>query len=617
MADFDQLKSWVQRDWWAQADYRTEMAEDFAFTDGHQVEEADRAEMEENNRAVVTFNLVAPIIAAVSGSEINNRTEVRFIPREIGDIKPNEILSAGAEWFRDEANAEDEESQAFEEMLQGGIGWTETLLDFDADDEGAPRVIRIDPLEMCWDSHAHRKGLSESTRFARVRKIPRSEAIDMFPDADEEMIDADWISKEEEGEGASTNNAGDEYRNGEEAGKDTLPDDTVTIVQIQWRSREGFVEYLDPKTQKKAVMPENEWAQLKKAVKDIQVEPPPNRKVKKLVWRQAFLGKELLGESQPCKDRSTFQPITGHWDRKERRFYGILKAMKDPQRFTNKMVAQILHIINVNAKGGVMVEEGAVSDVEQFETSYAASDAVTWIKSGRMSGVVPKPYPAMQQMLMALIDLSKSSIREVSGVSLELMGMREAQQSGVLEYQRRQSSMTTLAFYFDSLRFYRKQQGHVILGFLVDWIAPTGRLVRIVKEDSQQYVPLVVDEEIRKYDVIVDDSPSAPNEKERAWAVVEKLLPIMEQAGMTLDDWADVLEYAPLPSSFAEKIRAKAEAQKNKPQEPPPEVVAEMAKTKSETVENQSQTQLNLAKAQQIQATPIVDPNVVQPRKGE
>ena len=74
--------------------------------------------------------------------------------------KPNEILTAGAEWFRDEANAEDEETQAFEDMLTVGLGWTETLLDYMADPEGAPRVVRLDPLEMCWDSHAHRKGLA-------------------------------------------------------------------------------------------------------------------------------------------------------------------------------------------------------------------------------------------------------------------------------------------------------------------------------------------------------------------------------------------------------------------------------------------------------------------------
>ena len=155
--DFETLKSQVTADWNALSKWREEAEKEYAFRDGHQWTEEEKAALEENQRVPVVFNRVQVIIASVSGSEINNRTEVRFIPREIGDAKPNEILTAGAEWFRDESNAEDEETQAFEDLLVAGLGWTETLLDYVADPEGAPRVVRLDPLEMCWDSHAHRK----------------------------------------------------------------------------------------------------------------------------------------------------------------------------------------------------------------------------------------------------------------------------------------------------------------------------------------------------------------------------------------------------------------------------------------------------------------------------
>lgn len=618
--DFDTLKSNVLSDWRALSKWREAAETEYAFRDGHQWTEDEKAKLEENSRVPVVFNRVQVIIASVSGSEINNRTEVRFIPREIGDAKPNEILTAGAEWFRDEANAEDEETQAFEDMLTVGLGWTETLLDYMADPEGAPRVVRLDPLEMCWDSHAHRKGLQDATRAARVRNIPLAEALDMFPGKEAAEINADWISKaQDEGE-EHESLVGDQYKSGR-ADTGQATDGTVTVVQVQWREKLRSVEYVDPQSGERKEMPKADWDKLGKVMPIDTV--IPNRPVTKYVWKQAFLGRDgILLENQPCKDGCTFRAMTGNYDRKDKRFYGLLRVMMDPQKYANKWLSQTLHIINANAKGGVMYEEGAVLDAQAFEENWAAADSATMVKNGALTAgrIQPKPQVQMPAALMQLTQFAISTIRDTSGVSLELMGMADRQQAGVLEYQRRQASMTTLATYFDSLRFYRKTQGEVILSFLRDHIAPTGRLVRIVREGLAQYVSLATETGTRKYDVIVDDSPAAPNEKERAWAVIEKMMPILQQGGLGLEDWADVLEYSPLPSSFAEKVRAKAAEQKKNQGQDPMQALqmqaaqAEVQKTQSEAEENQSQTVLNQVRAGKEAATPIQPPAMAQPR---
>jgi hypothetical protein len=83
-----------------------------------------------------------------------------------------------------------------------------------------------------------------------------------------------------------------------------------------------------------------------------------------------------------------------------------------------------------------------------------------------------------------------------------------------------------------------------------------------------------------------------------------------------------VLDYSPLPSSFAEKLRAKAAEAKSKPQEDPAQQMAlqaaqaDIAKTQSEAEENASQTILNQVKAQREAATPIPVPGMMQPRFG-
>lgn len=590
---FEDLKAIASRNWEAQSKYRECMRDDYSFHDGHQWSDEERALLEGNQRAAIVFNRVAPIIASVSGSEINNRTQVRFIPREIGDAKPNEILSAGADWFRDEANAEDEDSEAFSDLLICGFGATETYLDFEADAEGAPREQRIPPWEMFWDRHAHRKGLVDSSCFGRVRTIPYAEAKEMWPDVRPEDIDAAWLDNVKDDPTEHQVYPGDQYAYGGQTEGDANPD-TVTVVQIQYRERERFVEYLDPQSGEKQEMPKADWDKIAKAFDML----PQNRVITRNVWKQAFLGNVLLSESQPCAVASTFVCQTGHWDREDKRFYGLLRSMRDPQKFANKWLSSTLHILSVNAKGGVMMQEDAVSDQRAFEESWAAADSVTFVK--RLDGMMPKPGVQMPVALMQLTEFAISSIRDVSGVNMELMGMREAQQAGVLEYQRRQAAMTTLAFYFDSLRFYRKAQGEVILYFLQKWIAPTGRLVRLVKDGLQQYVPLAVEGDTRQYDVIVDDSPQAPNEKERAWQVIQQMMPVLQQGGLSMEDWADILEYAPLPSSFAEKVRAKAEEAKNNPPQPDPMQQAQVAKLAADTADKQASAQYKQAQAAKL-----------------
>ena len=253
------------------------------------------------------------------------------------------------------------------------------------------------------------------------------------------------------------------------------------------------------------------------------------------------------------------------------------------------------------------IEADAVADVQQFEESWSAADGVTWMNPGGISKIQPKPQAQMPVAFMQLTEFAVSAIRDASGVNMELLGLRDQNQPGVLEYQRKQAAMSTLAKFFDSLKHYRRVQGRTIFNFLRNYIAPSGRLVRIVKEDQQQYVPLISAMDTKKYDVIVDDAPQAPNEKEKTWSVVQAMLPLLQTAGLSLEDWADVLEYSPLPSSFVEKVRAKAAEQAKQSQQPDPaqellmaSMQADLAKKQSEAVENQAEAALDAMRAAQV-----------------
>ena len=146
-----------------------------------------------------------------------------------------------------------------------------------------------------------------------------------------------------------------------------------------------------------------------------------------------------------------------------------------------------------------------------------------------------------------------SSIRDVSGVNLELLGLRDAQQAGVLEEQRKQAGMTILASLFNSLRHYRKRQGRVMLYFIQNYMSD-GRLIRIVGEDKEQYVPLVREPEGRQYDVIVDDTANSPNQKERTWVLIMQMFPILGKV-LGAEEMLALAEWSPLPHQRGEEAQ--------------------------------------------------------------
>jgi hypothetical protein len=184
-----------------------------------------------------------------------------------------------------------------------------------------------------------------------------------------------------------------------------------------------------------------------------------------------------------------------------------------------------------------------------------------------------------------LLQYADEMIVKATGINMELLGMREVNQPGVLEYQRKQSGMGILASFFDSLKRYRKLQGRGMLKLIQDYLSD-GRMVRIVGQDRAQYVPLTKEAVASiEYDIIVDDAPTSPNEKEKTFQLMSQLLPMFKDA-IGPEEIAIVAEYSPLPASFVEKIKQAIAA---KAAQPPPVDPAVQAQMQTEQLKQQSE----------------------------
>ena len=547
----------------------------YAMAAGEQWDSGDLARLQEQQRPAVVFNRILRTLNAVAGTQVSNRQEVRFIPREIGDAQLNEILTAAASWVRDECDAEDEESDAFRDMCTTGMGWTETRLCYESDPEGKIIIDRTDPLEMYWDSSARKRNISDAQWIMHVKVMDLDEFQTKWPDADPELASSPWEGSEDDSSKRSHVYPQDAYKVSR-SDKKRGGKARIRVAHIQWAERHDV--YRVGKRAESMEVPDFEKIKNKLEQHGIDHVRQPG-----VVWHRAFVAGGVELESGPCPhpDGPTFRCMTYERDHNAGTWFGLVKAMVDPQRFGNKFFSQVLDILNKGSKGGLMIEADATDDMRELEAKWARPDAVVKFRPGALSQgkIQEKPVVKLPTGIDRLMAFSLDAVHEVNGISLEFLGAADRAQAGVLEHQRKQAGLTILAPLFDSLRRYRKEQGRVLLHFIKEYISD-GRLIRITGGDGkEQYVPLIKQLDVAKYDVIVDEAPTSPNMKERVYGALVEMLPAISKMGIPLPP--ELLDYAPIPSSLAQKWKEQIQQQTQLP----PEVAQQMQQL---TEENQA-----------------------------
>lgn len=603
----DRYKAWYKADVAKANTWRKEAAEDFKFRDGDQYTDEEKQYLQSQMRPVVVFNRTGVLVDAVVGAEIGNRREVRYIPRDVNDSRPNELLTNAAEWFRDLCDAEDEESEAFKDCVTAGMGWTETRLDYENNPDGEPKIERVDPMEMVWDCHATKANLVDSRRRWRVRKMALEDAKEMFPGVDEDLLNAAWAEETEEDTEPNRNNRAEYYAgDGEEL---KSPSKEVIIVGCQYEEKETYYKALilppmPPAAMVMAqpVMPQPVEVELDAEKHKIAQEQGAVLKSVKLTRKrivQCFMGQDILKKPEPTQTGGfTWNVMTGLSDHDKGVFYGIVRRAKDPQRWANKWLSQMMHILNSQAKGGIMAEKGAFEDVRAAEENWAKPEGITILKSGALSGaagpmIQPKPVAQFPAGFDRLMNYADEAIIKATGINMEMLGLREVNQPGVLEHQRKQQGVAILASFFDSLRRYRKIQGRGMLRLIQDHLAD-GRLVRILGEDQARYAPLVRENIADiEYDIIVDDSPTSPNEKERTWGMLMQMLPMFKDT-ITPPVMLALAKHSPLPTSLVDELKQAAPGA----QGPDPMQQAAMAMEQQKLALEGEKMQLEMAKIQ-------------------
>lgn len=584
-------------------EWRTEARNLYDLVAGRQWDPVDEARLKDELRPMVTFNVSGKYMDTLIGLQINNRQDIRFYPREEGDAKLNELMTGAVSWGRDLCDALDEETDAFYDTVLTGMGWMEGYLDKDLEQSGVPAGRRVDPLEMFPDPAARQKNFHDAKYLIRIRFVDHDEY--------EEIMGEDYAGQDEDLADVETDDDMVELIE-EPQDYDKTPGSTSSpskkkskcpVADYQfWRREKRWVAIANGQRKE---LSDEEYEAYKPFFEAAKKRGAPMQleQVKRKVYYRAFIAKGKVGQFglSPYQHGFTYHAITGKRDRNKNTPYGIGRAILDPQKWLNKFFSSILYSIMTNSKGGLLAEEGVFKDSRKAEAEWAKPGSITWLKTGALNPangnkpkVMPKPESPYPQGMDRLMEFSMNSLPQVTGMPVELMGLSDKVQPGVVEAQRKQSAMAIIAWAFDAMKRYYKSMGRQMARYVVDYV-PEGTLVLVNGEQSKQYVRLMKNAVSMEFDIIVDEAPTSINQQERVWLALEMLIPQLLQAGIPITP--KVLDYSPLPQDLVQDWKKLISGDPKKAQFEEQSAMATLRKLVSEAMKNETQAQLNQAKA--------------------
>ena len=569
-----------------------EVRDSLAVYEGNQWLEADKKRQIANGMPIITINRVKPVIQSIVGFEIQNRLNVKYVPRLSNPKQSgfNDMVGNAVRYIEQKANADLEYTLAFQDMLICGVGATDTVMDYTKPPhDGEFRVERVFPAFLFWDPAARRKNKLDSDYVIRLKVVNRS------------------VIKQEYGldysDGSYTATFDSRIL---EFFQDVIAVSKLGVIyEYQWREKhpfyqvanpfkdlnaqelaitqgittlEGVAEFetllnatvefyagkydFDPSLdQTFAIQERVDYSEFKNAISFFGIKAKYAKQFKYKYYRAIIVGKNVVKKSLNYSQSGfSVKFMTADFSELTQYDYGLVRACKAPQRMLNQVVSDYQGFLNTIPKGGVNIEVDAVSNITGFLDTYSKAKMVTIFEPGALSGgkVMPKVAPPIPQGILEMIQYADSQIMSVCGVTPELMGMMNTkeQNSSFLRQQIRQG-LTTLSTYFDARRAYLQEQGMLYVD-CVRVLAENneGRLIHdVLGEHNGEYLPLLRDSIASEYDIILDEVPISPDEKESTFLKLLELQGMMLNKPNPIDIMPIIAEYLPFDQSVVKQIK--------------------------------------------------------------
>lgn len=453
------LEDWRSQARAAQSENRHEMHLDEEFYDGNQWDPEDKHYLETvRGQPALTFNIIAPMIRWVTGTEKRTRVDFRILARKKDLQQAAEAKTELMKYVSDVNKSAFAVSKAFESVVKVGVGWLEGGVK--SEPGGEPIYERSESWRNIWYDHLSTEDDYSDARFLfRERSADLMVAQAMFPKHHDSLrLVADQM------DGMKLTDDDEYFINPHLYPESRMTGARMGTVDEAWQSanrrpRVRLIECWFRLPMEVEVMhgdggwngaifnPEDEvhsWA------KDSGM-ATTFKAVKQVMHHCIFVEGLILQDPQRLPYHHNRYPLTPIWGfrrGKDNAPYGLVRGVRDPQEDLNKRRSKALHILSTKQ---VIMDKGAVDDIDVLAEEIAAPDGIIEKNPGMELRIDQNQSLAQQHV--ALMHEDAMFVQSISGVTDENMGRATNATSGrAIEARQNQGVATTMDL-FDHLRF--------------------------------------------------------------------------------------------------------------------------------------------------------------------
>jgi len=252
------------------------------------------------------------------------------------------------------------------------------------------------------------------------------------------------------------------------------------------------------------------------------IKPVPYKR--KCYYTMVISGEHIFTKFKNVSQQGfSIQFKTGQYNERGKFWLGMCNAMIEPEKYYNKALTELMFAIASNSKGGVMVEEGAVEDLADFETKWAKTDAVIIVNEGALANqkIQEKARPALPTGLQDIITISEAAISS-NGVDPAFLGEANNDETGILYKRRIRQIISKMWWVADASTLYQKEDARLCADLIRVWLQNnTGEWIRITGPDgADQFQQISEDMMAPAYDVDIQEAPQTPEDKEQVAGLI-------------------------------------------------------------------------------------------------
>lgn len=569
-----------------------EVRESFAMFEGDQWTKDDIDRQNAAGQPIITMNRVKPVLNAIGGFEIQNRLNFKYIPRIVDAMQKGfvDVVNNGAKYMDENTQGDLQRSLAFMDMIICGVGATDTVFNYDKPPHnGDFSLERVFPAFLFWDPAARAKNLLDADYVVKLkivnRDVIRDEyGVEYYDDIYSSALDArileffssvlavkqlgvvyeyQWRKK------VPIYRVSNPFRGitdditildlAESAGMQTPEEYQQYIFTFKGLMQEYSqkFDFIADTDQVFTINEKKDYKRFSEAMKYLGIKVDYVEQFKYKYFRAIITGNNLISKAPNFSQNGfSIKFMTGEFSELTQYYYGLGRAIKAPQRMLNQVISDYQGFLQTIPKGGMVIEKNAVPDIPAFINTYVRSKYVSVVNDDALveGRVQPKVSPPLPQGILEMIQYTDNYIMQVCGVTPEMMGMLNSkEQNASFMRQIIRQGLSTLASYFDARRGYMQEQALLYIDCLrVLAENSEGRLIRdVIGKRNEQFVPLLASNIAENYDIIIDEQPASPDEKQNT---AEKLLELQAQMP-DKNIWPLILEYLDIDEDVADKLK--------------------------------------------------------------